>query len=307
MLPEDIQKQYDISRKRAIDEAEKRKEMAYRASPRLKEIDGEIRDISFKLGIELVNAKDRDAVRHRTAEKLELLTRERNELLKQNKLDGSCLKPRYNCPKCGDTGFLPNGGLCPCARMKLAGRRYASSGISENAGFDRFDSSIFKDAEQLKRTQKAAKICREYAQSLEYNGAHGLLLMGETGLGKTFLIDCIGREAIERGFGVKKYTAYNLIDATLRALRARTAGPELAEADLLMIDDLGTEPMVPGITIETLFALINERQFSGKATVIATNLTKNDIYEQYGERIISRLFASREFAAITLKGNDLRV
>lgn len=41
-----------------------------------------------------------------------------------------------------------------------------------------------------------------------------------------------------------------------------------------MIDDLGTEPMVPGITIETLFALINERQFSGKATVIATNLTK---------------------------------
>ena len=81
--------------------------------------------------------------------------------------------------------------------MKLAGRRYASSGISENAGFDRFDSSMFKDAEQLKRTQKAAKICREYAQSLEYNGAHGLLLMGETGLGKTFLIDCIGREAIE--------------------------------------------------------------------------------------------------------------
>ena len=73
MLPEDIQKQYDISRKRAIDEAEKRKEMAYRAWPRLKEIDGEIRDISFKLGIELVNAKDRDAVRHRTAEKLELL------------------------------------------------------------------------------------------------------------------------------------------------------------------------------------------------------------------------------------------
>ena len=81
MLPEDIQKQYDISRKRAIDEAEKRKEMAYRAWPRLKEIDGEIRDISFKLGIELVNAKDRDAVRHRTAEKLELLSRERNELL----------------------------------------------------------------------------------------------------------------------------------------------------------------------------------------------------------------------------------
>ena len=74
-----------------------------------------------------------------------------------------------------------------------------------------------------------------------------------------------------------------------------------------MLDDLGTEPMIPGVTIETLFAAINERQFSGKATVIATNLTKNELFTQYGERIFSRLFASREYAAITLRGKDLRM
>ena len=106
---------------------------------------------------------------------------------------------------------------------------------------------------------------------------------------------------------MKKYTAYNLIDAALRAVRRHEAGPELTGAELLLLDDLGTEPMIPGVTIETLFAAINERQFAGKATVIATNLTKNELFTQYGERIFSRLFASREYAAITLKGKDLRM
>ena len=77
--------------------------------------------------------------------------------------------------------------------------------------------------------------------------------------------------------------------------------------ELLLLDDLGTEPMIPGVTRETLFAAINERQFAGKATVIATNLTKNELFTQYGERIFSRLFASREYAAITLRGKDLRM
>ena len=217
------------------------------------------------------------------------------------------LLPRYACEKCSDTGYLENGELCPCARLKLAGRKYSSSGISENAGFDRFNENIFKDAEQLKRTRRAAEICAQYAENLEIGGAKGLLLMGETGLGKTFLMDSIGREAIRRGYSVKKYTAYNLIDAALRAVRRHEAGPELTGAELLLLDDLGTEPMIPGVTIETLFAAINERQFAGKATVIATNLTKNELFTQYGERIFSRLFASREYAAITLRGKDLRM
>ena len=217
------------------------------------------------------------------------------------------LLPRYACEKCSDTGYLENGELCPCARLKLAGRKYSSSGISENAGFDRFNENIFKDPEQLKRTRRAAEICAQYAENLEIGGAKGLLLMGETGLGKTFLMDSIGREAIRRGYSVKKYTAYNLIDAALRAVRQHEAGPELTGAELLLLDDLGTEPMIPGVTIETLFAAINERQFAGKATVIATNLTKNELFTQYGERIFSRLFASREYAAITLRGKDLRM
>lgn len=307
MLPQDIKKQYDTSRARAEAEAAQRKRAAYTAMPRLRQIDEEIRQVSFNRGLELIKAENRDQVKKDTAEKLAALYAERARMLSERGMSMDDLLPRYACEKCSDTGYLENGELCPCARLKLAGRKYSSSGISENAGFDRFNENIFKDAEQLKRTRRAAEICAQYAENLEIGGAKGLLLMGETGLGKTFLMDSIGREAIRRGYSVKKYTAYNLIDAALRAVRQHEAGPELTGAELLLLDDLGTEPMIPGVTIETLFAAINERQFAGKATVIATNLTKNELFTQYGERIFSRLFASREYAAITLRGKDLRM
>ena len=41
---------------------------------------------------------------------------------------------------------------------------------------------------------------------------------------------------------------------------------------LLLIDDLGTEPLMENITVTQLFNLLNERQNRGKHTVISTNL-----------------------------------
>ena len=198
--------------------------------PKLRQIDEEIRQVSFNRGLELIKAENRDQVRRDTAEKLAALYAERARMLSERGMSMDDLLPRYACEKCSDTGYLENGELCPCARLKLAGRKYSSSGISENAGFDRFNENIFKDPEQLKRTRRAAEICAQYAENLEIGGAKGLLLMGETGLGKTFLMDSIGREAIRRGYSVKKYTAYNLIDAALRAVRRHEAGPELTGA-----------------------------------------------------------------------------
>ena len=233
MLPQDIKKQYDTSRARAEAEAAQRKHAAYTAMPKLRQIDEEIRQVSFNRGLELIKAENRDQVKKDTAEKLAALYAERARMLSERGMSMEDLLPRYACEKCSDTGYLENGELCPCARLKLAGRKYSSSGISENAGFDRFNESIFKDPEQLKRTRRAAEIGAQYAENLEIGGAKGLLLMGETGLGKTFLMDSIGREAIRRGYSVKKYTAYNLIDAALRAVRQHEAGPELTGAELL--------------------------------------------------------------------------
>lgn len=77
MLPQDIKKQYDTSRARAEAEAAQRKHAAYTAMPRLRQIDEEIRQVSFNRGLELIKAENRDQVRRDTAEKLAALYAER--------------------------------------------------------------------------------------------------------------------------------------------------------------------------------------------------------------------------------------
>ena len=81
---------------------------------------------------------------------------------------------------------------------------------------------------------------------------------------------------------------------------------ELIETPLLMIDDLGTEPMLRGLSVEYLFTLLNERIAAKRHTVVATNLTPLQLKERYGERVASRLLDKSLWAAVQLKGKDLR-
>ena len=64
-------------------------------------------------------------------------------------------------------------------------------------------------------------------------------------------------------------------------------------AEVLMIDDLGSEPLMQNVTVEQLFNLLNERQNKGLSTVISTNLEMSKFRERYTERIASRLRDSR--------------
>ena len=63
----------------------------------------------------------------------------------------------------------------------------------------------------------------------------------------------------------------------------------LMDTDVLMIDDMGVEPLMENITIVQWFNLINERQLRGKGTVISTNLNVEELRRRYTERITSRL------------------
>ena len=81
----------------------------------------------------------------------------------------------------------------------------------------------------------------------------------------------------------------------------------LLEAPLLLIDDLGTEPMMRNITVEYLFTLLNERMANKRHTVIATNLTPLQLQERYGERVASRLLDRSQTLPLLLRGKDLRL
>ena len=242
--------------------------------------------------------------------------------LKEAGLAGDYLEMTYRCPVCKDTGFVgsPLKRHCDCFVKRLNERMYEDAGLTGRTeqSFETFDEQFVPDepVEGLSKTQRQIALeardrCRRYADRYPDTPRPGLLLMGPSGLGKTFLMNCVARRLIGRGFSPVRMTAYRLFDL----MRGACMGDEakyrefsrLLDEPILMVDDMGSEPMMRNITVEYWFTLINERSSAGKHTVIATNLSQADLAARYTERIASRMLDRAGFEAIGLAGRDLRL
>ena len=184
------------------------------------------------------------------------------------------------------------------------------AGVDEQC-FERFDLMRFPEADgQRDRMAAARKICEAYADGFSDTRYRNLLLTGAGGLGKTFLLNCIYARVVDRGGSAVRITAFRMFEAMRRQHMGEDAAGEgfrsLLDAPLLLIDDLGTEPMMRNITVEYLFTLLNERIAAKRHTVVATNLSPVQLQERYGERVSSRLLDRAVCGAIQLKGKDLR-
>ena len=131
------------------------------------------------------------------------------------------------------------------------------------------------------------------------------------GLGKSFLLNCVYERVSSRGLPALRTTAYRMFDAMRKRHMGDDGGADafaaLLEVPLLLVDDLGTEPLMRNITVEYLFLLLNERMEAGLSTMVTTNLTPAQIQERYGERVCSRLFDRLSALTIKLEGKDLRL
>ena len=185
------------------------------------------------------------------------------------------------------------------------------SGTDEQC-FAKFDLSRFPE-ENGQRGQMASvrRFCEDYADSFPETRFTNLLLTGSGGLGKTFLLNCIYERAASRGFAAIRVTAFRMFEAMRRQHMGNSEGEmdfeQLLTVPLLLIDDLGSEPMMRNVTVEYLFTLLNERMAARRHTVIATNLSPMQIKETYGERVASRLLDRSRCAAMMLTGKDLRL
>ena len=74
-------------------------------------------------------------------------------------------------------------------------------------------------------------------------------------------------------------------------------------ADLLILDDLGTE-MTTAFVQSALYQLLNSRLLAGKSTIISTNLDPDQIGRRYSAQIMSRL--EGEFELLPFIGQDIR-
>ena len=75
------------------------------------------------------------------------------------------------------------------------------------------------------------------------------------------------------------------------------------DADLLIIDDLGTE-LATAFAVSVIYNVINTRLCRGKAMIISTNLTLKELTERYSERTASRILG--EYKRLLFVGEDIR-
>lgn len=225
------------------------------------------------------------------------------------------LEMQYRCPVCRDTGYVGEAPsrFCECFEKNLRMKQFedgSMAGVREQ-NFDTFDPNFIPE----ENGQRAALLnvrdrCEQFANKFPNLKVLNLVLTGSSGLGKTFLLNCIYERVISRGQSALRVSAYRMFEAMRKQHLSNSADEQnfqqLIDAPLLLIDDLGSEPMMRNITVEYLFTLLNERIAAKKHTVVATNMTRDEIMAHYGERVASRLLGSSHTVTYELEGKDLR-
>ncbi len=306
----EIQAEYERIRQEERMALLRRTEEAYALHPGFLVIAERRRAAALLVGEAIRRGMDAAEAANAANETLNTLFLEERALLCAVGLPEDYLTLRHRCKQCADTGYVgaPHRTPCTCLQKKLLGQARATSQIDERETFETFDPEIFPTETQKKQMLAARRITEGYANDFPLTVKRNLLLLGTSGLGKTFLLNSIAARVLARGFAVKKVTAYTLMEQLLSGIRqnVEAAGPFLS-APLLLIDDLGTEPMINNITLEYLFSILNERHNAGLHTVIATNLTSEKLQERYGERIFSRLVSVDDSRILHLAGQNLRL
>lgn len=242
------------------------------------------------------------------ASKLKEIEAEINSFLVKNNI---CLPViEYVCPACKDTGYITNDGKkirCTCLNKMIVEESMKYECFENFPCFSDFDESIF-DTSIKQEILNIRDYAQKYSALFPNVKKPNLVLCGNTGTGKTFLLSCIYTELKKKGLSVIYITAGKLFDILRKyAFNEIHDIDVLINADILIIDDLGTEPIFNNITVEYMFLLFNERTRKSKPMCISTNLTPDEIKSRYTERIASRLFDKATTNILLMPGNDLRL
>ena len=226
-----------------------------------------------------------------------------NNFLVCRNIDTAKLTPKYDCSICNDTG-VAGGRICKCLLKEL--NMQLSINSSSQSKFKSFDSADLKlmDDTDVRALEWLKTWCLRFPVVTKIN----INIIGGAGCGKTFLMECVASELIHKGFVVCYKTAFELNElARLYHIGKSYDFTDCLNADVLLIDDLGTEPILKNVTKEYLYNIINVRQINSKPTLISSNLSLDNILARYDDRIFSRLLNKNLATTIALKSKDKRL
>ena len=312
---------YERKRDRAILEQKIRKQKVHNKIPRIKAIDEEIMEIGLSMSRAIIENPEsyrgdlEDIKTH-----MERLKMEKAYLLTENNIPVDYLDIQYECMECEDTGYLLNGSRCNCLVQTLIDKAYDMSNIKtvlKKENFDTFNINIFPDeiyeGESIsprENMKNISGICVDFVNNFDNRNDENLLFYGSTGLGKTFMSNCIAKALLDMNKIVIYQTAFKILEIIERRRFGRDVDrfedyeyDLLFSSDLLIIDDLGTE-LSNAFTNAEIFNIVNTRLLGGKKTIISTNLTPKEISDTYTDRVFSRVL--EKFIPLKFYGPDLR-
>ena len=282
------------------------------AIPEIARIDRELSLTGLEIFSASMSGSDTAARIAQIRAKNEALQKKRAEILLENGYPADYSDVKYDCAKCGDTGFIDNT-MCSCMKEALTLAGIESSGFGgliNEQGFENFSLDYYKkNPSHYEIMRNNLDVLISYADGFDPKASPSILMMGGTGLGKTHLSSAVARKVIEKGNDVFYTGAIDLFSHfEIQRFKSYNNEPnELIEryfeCDLLIIDDLGTE-MINQFSVSTLYNLLNDRLSRKKPTIVSTNLTKDDIQKKYTDRIISRMFG--EYKVLAFVGTDIR-
>ena len=294
-------------------EADGRRWELYERIPEVRRIDAALAETGAKI-MEAIALGGEDTARRieEIKKKNEELLKKRGELLKSEGLPENYSDVKYECEKCGDTGYIDTK-MCTCMKKALTLAGYESSGLSgliRSQSFDNFSLEYYKDSEQnYEKMKRVAASLKNFAVGFSKDTYNNFIFMGKTGLGKTHISTAVAKAVIENGFDVAYVTSVGMIgDFETRRFGngVSESGNKISRyyhADLLIIDDFGTE-LTNQFTVSCMYDVINSRINNRLCTIINTNLSHGEIETKYGERIASRLLG--EYLPVIFTGGDIR-
>ena len=325
-LLKQLLREYDKKRSIAINNAEKRKQELLNANPKLQEIDKELSLISIQTSKAILTAdeKEKEKLLNDLRKKSNSLIKEKNNFIKELSKTNNYLEPHFECSMCDDTGYVTKAGkttLCTCLKQRIFDIAYNKSNMGnlEKENFANFNLRMFSDKpnKELYKSEMSPRenieLIKEKSVSFIENfddpNEKNIIFTGSTGLGKTFMINCIANEILKQGKTVLYQTAPIMLDSIIDEKFGNTENKinlqeNILNVDLLIIDDLGAE-RVNDLKITELFTIINSRLLNPKLkTIISSNLTIEELFKTYTNRIGSRLVGNYKF--LRFFGEDLR-
>ncbi len=295
---------------------QERMDEVYKKAPQLKTIQDDIASAS----VEAARNKLEDNIQgyEDAKAKVNALKAQKETLLKTLGVTNDYFEPIYTCKNCKDTGYV-NGEKCHCFKQATINVVYSQSNIKdilERENFSTFSYQYYSDEEinpvtklsSLETVHCAVNECKHFIDDFDHKPKN-LFFYGDTGVGKTFLSNCVAKELLEKGYSVIYFTAFQLFDILSKGVfnkdaDAIAAHQNIFDCDLLIIDDLGTE-LANAFTSSQLFLCVNERILRQKSTIISTNLNMSEMVELYSERTSSRITSN--YTVIKLFGDDIRI